>query len=972
MSLTRRTRLVLFLVAVPVLLLLLLIAAAFLPAVQTGVARRVLASEGGSLERVAVGLGGAELNGFALQRPGLRVSVPDLRADVPILDAAGGRIAVLGLVAQDIEVEFDPVAYAAAAPAQPTPTAEPPTPFAGVLSSLVLPANLTVDGIDLTGRVRVVGAQAADLTFALRGGGLRAGQGAEFVFEAQVRTGADEVKAKVVLSPALDAQGQIEALGAALDALASSPRLAAPASLRAEARIDRSGTGETYLVKLADAQRVLLQLEQTWSPAAATTPGAWQISLRDADLTAFVPGAVLPPFSIEGAGQAALLDLEKLTLAGRVALRADRLESLRLPGLDLTPPALGPVAVETTFAASGSSRSLLVENFSLTVAGAKPVLSIETTQPVTLTETAPFFSTPRPSDALAKVALLGVPPAWLSPFVPDLALTGPVTGAWTVRANGQDLAIESSAPFQIGAFRYGPSGQPLAELDAVRIGSMSVSQGAQGLSASLREISVTAGARTLASAELQAAQAPGQALVASGRLSADLAAALAQPAARGASALTAGTLDTRFEATLAEPLAVRAELKLSDLRAPGATSLPEVETTLAATYAASGALSVNAPVSIKAAKGARVSDLRLAADLAPRDGGYHLVGKLDSTLLHVSDLETFAALAPTSTPASPPASANPSAPAAVPASAPGSTPWSGFTGGFELALAKVVLTTPAAIELQNIAGKLVLTPEAATLEGLGVGLGTGGRLDLSGSLRRPAAADGYALSAGVSATDLAVGPLLRLLQGGEPPVDGIYQLKASLTGAGSDPAAAAQAATLKLDLTGREGRLRALKLDTNRYVRAGGTVATLAGFAGALSGNNELSQRAAQITALQNLARRLSDLPYDELAVRLQGAAAGPVQIERLALASPQLRIEGAGGLDFSPGLTWANRPLNLQLQLGAREDFATLLETLRVLKPAAATEDYRALIEPLVLDGTLRQVGTDQITRLFTRALGL
>lgn len=963
MPISRRTRLVLFLVAAPVLLVLLLISAAMLPAVQTAVARRALAPEGGAVERVAVRLSGAQLEGFALRRPGLNVTVPKLQADVPILNAASGRVGVRGLVARDIEIEFDPVAFAAAAPAPPAKPAEPPTPFAGLLSSLTLPAELTVDGVDLSGRLRVLGAQSAEINFSLRGGGLRAGQGAEFNLETRVRSGTDEVAAQLLLSPTLDAQGQIAALAATLDALASSPLLAAPAKLKAEARIERAGSGETYLVKLADAQRVLLQLEQAWHPTAASDPGAWKVSLRDTDLSAFLPGAVLPPFSVEGAGQAAVLDSAKVSLSGGFTLRADRLESLRVPGLDLSAPALGPLEVDTNFALAGSPQAILVEKFALKLAGVAPVLVIETAQPVTLTEAAPYFSTARPTDALAKVSLLSLPPAWLTTFVPELVLAGSANGAWTVRAKGHELAIESTSPLVVGALSYGPPGQPLADLDGLRIDSIALSHGAQGLTATLRNITVNAGGRALATADLQASQAIGQPLIASGRLSTDLAVALAQPAAQGAASLTAGTLDVRFEAALAEPLAVQADLKLSSLRAPGAAVLPDVETTVTATYATSGALTLKTPITIKAGAGTRVSDLQLDAALTPGNDGYHVVGKVGSTLLHIADLEAFAALAPSSATSATPTATSPSAT---------TTPWAGFTGGLELALAKVVLTNPVALELQHIAGTLALTPEAATLESLGLGLGTGGRIDLNGSLRRPAGAASYDLSAGVSATDLAVGPLLRLMQGGEPPIDGLYQLKASLAGAGTDPAAAAQAATLELALSGREGRLRALKLDTNRYVRAGGTVATLAGFAGALSGNNELTQRAAQITALQTLARRLSDLPYDELAMKLRGGAAGPIIVERLALASPQLRIEGAGGLDFSPGLSWGNRPLNLQLQLGARDDFAGLLETLRVLKPAADTADYRALIEPLVLDGTLRQVGTDQITRLFTRALGL
>ena len=77
----------------------------------------------------------------------------------------------------------------------------------------------------------------------------------------------------------------------------------------------------------------------------------------------------------------------------------------------------------------------------------------------------------------------------------------------------------------------------------------------------------------------------------------------------------------------------------------------------------------------------------------------------------------------------------------------------------------------------------------------------------------------------------------------------------------------------------------------------------------------------------------------------------------------------------FVAGRSFAEMPLNLKLELGAKGELAKNLEALRVLDaPAAeaAAGAYRAMSEPLVLDGTLRQIGTAQVSRLLTRALGL
>lgn len=964
MSLSRRSRLLLLLVGLPVALVAALLVAAFLPAVQTSVARRALASQGGSVERVALGLGGAELAGFALEQPGLKVDVPALRADAPVIDAARGNIRVLGLVARDIEVEFDPVAYAAASASRPAAEPAPAEPFSGLFASLPVPPGLSVEGIDLSGRVRVAGAQATELSFSIRGGGLRAGNTAAFTLEAQVKAGDDTVAATLKLAPAMDAAGQLTNIGLALDALATSPLLATPARLRAEASATREGEGENYTVQLSDADDVLVKVEQYWS-ATSARPGTWKIALRQADLAAFLPGSTLPPFTIEGEGQAEVMNPERVALSGRLAVRAERLETLRLPGLEQALPALGVIRLDTDFAVAGSAAEMTVERLRVALAGERPALTIDVTQPVRVGSAAPYFTPSQPNAVLATIALLDVPQAWITPFVPDLTLKG-ITGSWSLRATDGRIELASTAPLQTGAVRFGPAEAPVAALDAVKLGGLALRQGPTGMEASIDTLTLVAAGKDLAVFSVRASQPAGQPLSAEGRLAVKLAEALAQPALRGSASLTAGEATVTFSATVDAALTARGEVKLAGLRAPGVAEIPDLDLGVEASRASDGSITARLPLLVRAAKGARESDLTLDAQVAPASAaGLAISAKVSSRLLHVGDLQAFAALAPSSAPATPPAKAATEAPSTT------ATPWAGVAGWLDIALDRVVLATPA-LELKNIQGKVGLGPEAATLEKLALLLGTGGQVELAGALRRPAGGD-YQLSATAAAQDVAVGPLLRLLQGGDPALDGTGRLDVKIQGTGRDPAAAGQASTLTLDLTSRDGRLRALKLDTNRYVRAGGAVAGLAGLAGAFTGNAELSQRANQITALQSLARSLSDLPYGELAVRLQGGAEGPVKVERLALVSPQLRLEGAGGLDFSPGLAWADRPLALNLELGARGDFAALLETLRVLRPASeASDDYRALIEPLVLDGTPRQVGTDQITRVFTRALGL
>jgi hypothetical protein len=65
--------------------------------------------------------------------------------------------------------------------------------------------------------------------------------------------------------------------------------------------------------------------------------------------------------------------------------------------------------------------------------------------------------------------------------------------------------------------------------------------------------------------------------------------------------------------------------------------------------------------------------------------------------------------------------------------------------------------------------------------------------------------------------------------------------------------------------------------------------------------------------------------------------------------------------------------PLNLKLDLGAKGELAQNLVSLKLLDAAAnaqAAGAYATMSEPLVFDGTLKQVGTAQVSKLLSRAL--
>lgn len=974
---TRPRKLLLWFVVLPALLILVCVGLLFVPAVQTFVVHRALASQPqvkAQVDSVAVTLGGANLRGLRFEQPGLLVTAPSFEADVPLLDLASQKIDLTRLVAHDVAIVIDPAAAAADALANPRPAdaaPAPSSPFAGLLKSIALPASLRAGGVDLAGTIRVLGAQPVEAAFTLKGGGIAAGSEGALTLTLNASATQGKLVSEVLLRPTLGADGQLTALSAVLNATAESTSLATPAKLQTELAITRVGEGETYRLRIATGAAPLVELTSSWAPGATQTPGRWLLAVTDADLKPFLLGTALPTFSAKGEGELTAASAERFRIGGQLAVAADALE--RVAGA----PALGPVNGDLRFALEMEAGKPRIEALSLTVSGAaSPVLSVEVRQPFGFDSATKKIQPSRPGADLCDVVLLGLPNAWLKPYLPaGLTLGGPITGAWIVRAEEEGFTAAASAPLLLPGLRQdGPAGLQWV-FDAVRVEGSRVGFGPAGLTARVERLRVQRNGEDVVSASVELTRKPAAPLVAKCELRAALAALTAQPALAGASRLSGGTATLSFDTSVGDALTAKALLSLVGLRAGSAGELPDVTLNAEVSRQADGVLTAKLPMTVRNNAASRTSDLELSATLTPKEGQTQIAARVVSQNLHVPDLQIFAALAPATPPvaATPPAAAT-AATKPAPASAPAANPvWAGYGGELALSLARVVYAP--GVVLTKIEGKVALTPDTLSLQGLQAALGDG-RLSLGGALNfiRPAGA--YGLACDVSVRDLASGPLLRALSPTQAvPLEGIFSLDAKLTGQGSDPAAAAKAAAGEVKLTGKNGVIRALNLETNRYAKAGSAIAGLAGLAGALSGNSQLAERGAQLTALNSVARQLGQLPFDDIVLSAKRGSSGELEISDLTLRAPQLTLAGSGAIANIAGRGFADQPLLLSMKLGARGDMASALQTLGLLAPAAAdapADAFLPLTEPLVFDGSLRQVGTKQATRLLARALSL
>lgn len=948
-------RKVLLIAAVPAGLVVVAAGLACLPGVQTWAARRALASQPGmqaELGQLSVGLGGARVTDLVIEQPGLKLTLPSAEVDLPLIAAARGRVDISRLVARGWTVELTDTAGTVATP-PPAGSSAKPDPRA-LFDALRLPVALSLAQLDVQGRVRQA---AGEATVTLTGGGLRPGEegrfelDATFTPDASAGLPAGDIDLDATLTARLRDEQTLDQLGLDLTARTGGN------TLRAKIASRRAADGaDTHAVSVIVDDHALVSLDLALAAGSGQATGGWKLDVRDRDVAPFLPGQTLPAFTATGEGRFSS-DPQGLRPEVSGALRVALSELQRLsPEL----ASLGTLNLDAAFELALAGEQVAVRSLKVDLAGAAPVLSVEALQPFTVDPATQSLQAKEPLTDLARISLTGLPLAWAQPWLGDLRLTGgPARGEWRVTAEPSNIRVRPVAALTVDGINLDQAGQPL-----LRAVDLSIALGARlrdgDLAAELLELSARSGGRTLFKASGQGSPA-----AVKGALEADLPALLAQPVAKGAADVVAGRIQADFDAALAEGWQAGLNLAVTGLRATKPLVLPEVSLKLTASGDKDGAIRAELPVVLTAAD--RRSDLLVKADVKPGEPVTRFAGSVTGALVHVQDLQVLAALAPSS-------SAQPSVPATKPAAddkpAAGGPFWAGFEGKLTLSLARVVYAP--GVEVKEVTGELSVDRDAVALKQFDALIGASGRLSVSGALKNePEKKKPYALAGDLSLTGFDPGPFLKPDNARRPPVlEGSFDVKGTLAGRATDPAELADTALGKVDVTGRQGTLRALGVKVETAAKLAPVASSALGFLGAVTGNEDAIKYAERARVGAEVAQALAAVQFERLDMTLQRAKNNDLAIKDIVLQAPAVRLTGGGGIQYQPGVPLLRQPLNVQLNLSAKDRLAKGLASLKLVEAEADAAGYFPLTESIKLDGSLAEVGTSQLERLIRRAL--
>jgi hypothetical protein len=976
--------------------------------VQTWAVRRAIENRGmrgGSIGLVAIGFNQTELKNLVLTDRGIVLTIPQLHAEFPPLAAALSRRLLVRQVAArgwtlDLRAadrgaiadwlsggsgaavasgrDFSLLPSARAAPAGPLPA-----PFRGIFSRLALPIDLAVAGAELEGDILLPaapGVPPATLHAIITGGGLGAGQDAQFVFRlsaAPAGAVVSQVTAEGAVSAAMDTPRTFTRLGVRFNAAAFGPQLKPGVKLVADLSATRAGSGESYSVVLSGETKPLLALLAE-VPADGQRPGGtWRLDVADEDLSPFLLGRILPNFDLVGEGQFdADLRGADLHLSGGFKASLDRLDAIR--------PQLGPigsVGILADFDLTRRGNLWRVDRLTAAVQGAQPILVARSLQPFAFDWTTGELQVADASGDLLGLSLQALPPGWVQVFLPQLALQGdPLRGEIVGSAHNGAVALRSLGSLTVSGVSIGTAGHPFMR-DLSGTFAAAGDYTPAGWQLQINSLGLSGGGVHLLDGNAKfGRRAGGNApLKLEGSVQVDLAALLGQPGiswgdtrpladpvrSRGAGAqsqpadrvagsanapggrvpptLSSGTLAADFSASLGEADALEAKLRFTRVTVdalPDAMGLPDVTADLRADLSTDRRLTFRAPLTL--ARAGRTSDVVLEGALGWGFSGPVFEGTLSGAHLALEDAALLGA-----------------------PFAGGSK--AGLSGTLKLAVSRVDWNQ---YSVSGLAGEIGFSPVAVTLTNLKGRLNDAGPISLSGQFTSASDADvarAYAWNAAVTVADADLAAWWKKFAPDHPPqIEGKFKVTGQFSGSGASRAEAWDAAQGSCALTSAGGTFRLLATEIAPKANSGNlamsALRSVASGLGSVIGRHKNAEFSNPAEAAVYTAQAVSVINYDQLSFTVERDSAQDVFCRDFALIAPDLRLTGDGKITHEAGTDFDEQPLEAQLNLSARGKLAAALKYLEVLGAKPDDLGYSASPLPIVVKGTLHKPDTTEV----------
>jgi len=950
--------------------------AAFSPTIQTWAARKALASilgPGTTLDRLSVGLDRMSLDRLSVEMDGAVLVVPSADAELGVVSAALGRgIHVRRLVAKGWTLDLARARRAGeprpAAGARGSGRSWVTRAVGSMFAAFNVPADLSIDGVDLDGRVilpdqggRPMGKARIDLV----GGGLAAGRDGRFLCGASAAIDDAEAPVSAVavrgtLLASMDESGTFTRADLKVEATASGRQFPSGIGLACEASAARNAGNKSYSLSLSRRADRIASIDAVNPDGSSRFAGAWRLDLKDTDLAPFALGRILPAFDVAGEGS---YDVDSATRGvhalGKIRASADRL-GVVADGL----AAFGRVGIAADFDVARAGASVRVDRLETSLSGAMPAASLRALQGFEFNTESGELKVAVPTGDLVGISVKGIPLAWLMGAMPGIGLGGSdAQGEFVIRAEGGRLALRTKEPLSAKGVSVSKAGRTIASglgVSAFVLGDYAP----QGWQVQVAPFEVQSDGIKMLSLEARLGRLAGadQAIKADGSWSAALPALLEQPGAAGLPMLARGDASGSFEASLGatRELLVKVALNALELRSGAPIALPSITSDVRADFEANGRTTFNIPLHLD--YGARAADLALTGTFSSDKDGPVADAALSGAQISADDLLAVAALSGFNEAFVEPAQPVGLGPTRGPAIAPF---WPGIRGRLSIRLKDLALPQVA---LRDVRGAVVIGPSSLRIESGTASIGDGCAARIDGELKfAHGAGRPYSFWTSVALAGIDSAPLFRAMDPDRPPaIEGRFDLSGRLQGDGEGLADLFDRAQGDCKLSSKDGRFRALRTDVTDAVKQApsklvGTLDTVSSLFG-----KKLDKVGE---ALVESASGLSEIHYDQMNISAERGADLNIRITEFTLLAPDERVTGTGRITYEEGVPIRAQPLTIDLDLGVQGRLGKILAIVGMLREGQDELGYTQLYQPIHLGGTLQRIDQSQWREMLIQA---
>ena len=539
----------------------------------------------GTLESLTARFGELEITNLHLSAPGAVLTLPALKAALPLTTAARRKFLVQSVEAKgwtlDLSHPAPPAEETEAAPApgnpgeagaaaegEASPAQKAAAFFDRLLSEWQLPCDLSLDRVDLEGDVLVPpagGGAPFRVHVLIKGGGLASGREGSFAVTAAVtdlRLPLYAVSAQGQLAVAMNTPRTINRLELNADFSAQRGASTKGLTLATDFAAARGPGEEDYTLDLAQDGRHLATFLARYPAASRELAGRWQLDLRDSDLTPFLLDRPVPSVAAAGEGQfEADAGFARVHALGQLKASGSRLEVIA-PELER----LGAVTLAAGFDLAETGPSFRVDRLNLALTGEHLTAAVQALQPFELDSRTRELKTVRPDDDWLAISFHGFPLAWLSDPTSRLTFAGDAEGDLFARAAQGGFSARAQRPLTA-------TGVTLQGADRAVVGGLDLSVPLQasynpaGWQVQSGPLTIRRGGRELGSLDAKVSQAAGEdePVAVAGTWKADLAALADTAAIPEAAGLAGRSASGDFSAKLGSATEFETKLALVGL-----------------------------------------------------------------------------------------------------------------------------------------------------------------------------------------------------------------------------------------------------------------------------------------------------------------------------------------------------------------------------------------------------------------------